>query len=99
MTAAAEVDLAVAADWYDARVPGLGRLLIEAVHALLNSLPEFPEKHPLAFDTTRKAVLRRFPYSVVYRLEPTAIQILGVLPNRADPEQLARRATSTAHIQ
>jgi plasmid stabilization system protein ParE len=95
LTAAAERDLADAVAWYDARLPGLGTLVIDAIRSVLEGLPDFPKKYPVARDGARMAVLRRFPYTVIYRLEPDAIQVLAVLPQRADPTKLAHRVAAS----
>jgi plasmid stabilization system protein ParE len=94
-THAARTDLADTAGWYDTHVQGLGSRFIDAVYEISDGLPDFPKKYPVASNGTRMAVLRRFPYTVVYRLEPDAIQVLAVLSQRADPANLARRVAAS----
>jgi hypothetical protein len=38
---------------------------------------EFPERWPVGEYGTRKFVLRRFPFAVVYREKPAVIQVLA----------------------
>ena len=73
--------------WYNAQVRGLGRVFI----AELDTIMEFVRLHPQMYApvTTdghlRRAVLHRFPYSLVYEvLSPTAIVVLSCRHERQD---------------
>jgi plasmid stabilization system protein ParE len=73
-------ELREAVRWYEARRAGLGAELFDAVAdtvELINSHPEIGE--PTSADRkTRRALVPRFPYQVVYRLRPDEIVIVAV---------------------
>lgn len=74
--AQAEYDAAVA--WYQSRSPrAASRFEAEVEHVL--GLIEFsPELFPSYDDDHRFAVLRRFPYSVVYQIQPGQVHVVAV---------------------
>ncbi|HEV3005847.1 MAG TPA: type II toxin-antitoxin system RelE/ParE family toxin [Pirellulales bacterium] len=93
VVAATEHDLAAAADGYDAQARGLGDDFLHEVDEALDRIRSFPEMYQVVFPGVRRAILHRFPFAVVYRIRTTSIDIIGVLPCRADPQILAERAT------
>ena len=66
--------------WYEARCSGLGGEFFDAVAAtvsLIETNPEIGTK--ISTDGhTRRALVARFPYQVVYRLRPTEIVIAAI---------------------
>lgn len=92
----ASFELTDAASAYDATRAGLGRMFIQQVDESLMRLVTFPEIAASVGGPFRRAVLHRFPYSIIYRVSGGQIQVLGILPNRADPARLQARLTGTA---
>ena len=66
--------------WYEARRSGLGGEFFDAVAATLSLIETRPEIGTTisADGLTRRALLARFPYQVVYRLRPTEIVIAAI---------------------
>jgi len=75
---AAERELEEAADFYDLESAGLGTEFLEAVHVALTGLLDFPESCPLLLGKTRKLVLERFPYSVMYWLDDELVVVSAI---------------------
>jgi plasmid stabilization system protein ParE len=94
IAAAAEVDLIVAADWYDRQAPGLGDSFVAQVDAVFEQLRHHPEMYQLVFAPVRRAVLHRFPFAVIYRVRSDGVEVLGVMPCRADPALLMQRLSA-----
>jgi len=67
---AAEADMADAALWYEARAVGLGAEFLRAVDVTLAEIQRMPQRFPVVHGTCRRALLRRFPYAVLFL--PTA---------------------------
>lgn len=84
-------DLAAARDWYNDLRPGLGDdllLCIEHVLArIIETLGAFPEYLP----DVRRAVVRRFPYGVFFRVRPSRIEVEALFHFRSDPARLPLR--------
>lgn len=63
---AAEAELEEAAEWYEASKEGLGRAFIADVRRRIETIVEAPERWALKHGT-RRVLLARFPYAIVYR--------------------------------
>jgi plasmid stabilization system protein ParE len=83
----AEAELAEAFDWYERRVPGLGTDFVAAVDAAVDSLLSNPLQHPVVYKTVRRAMLRRFPYQVLFLLEKDVITVVAVFHGARDPRR------------
>jgi len=73
-------ELTEAVRWYEVRRTGLGSEFFDAVAAtltLIESSPELGTTIP-ADGHTRRVLVARFPYQVVYRLGPTEIVIVAI---------------------
>ncbi len=64
--AAAELDEAYR--WYERERAGLGDEFLQAALALIARVAENPIAFPLVHRDKRRAVFRRFPYSLIYRV-------------------------------
>jgi plasmid stabilization system protein ParE len=89
---AAEADLADAKDWYDGRREGLGDEFLLCVEEALGRLTRAPEAHAVLKKGVRRALVRRFPYGIFYRVEADHIAVLAVFHNRRDPRHWQARA-------
>jgi len=61
---AAAADVEEAYEWYEHQRVGLGDEFLAAVSTLIQSLETYPEGFPVVYRQTRRANLRRFPYSL-----------------------------------
>ena len=73
-------ELREAVRWYEARRAGLGAELFDAVAETIELIKDHHEiGEPTSADgKTRRALVLRFPYQVVYRLRPDEIVIVAV---------------------
>jgi len=53
---------------------------------------EYPEMYPLVYRTSRRALLRRFPYSVFYVIDESLVLVVGVVHQARDESTWKRRA-------
>lgn len=89
----ASEELAEAVQWYEARCRGLGREFFDTVVQAIEGLPANPEiGTPLSADRrTRRLLLARFPYAIVYRLSPSEMIIVAVAHAKRRPGYWRRR--------
>jgi plasmid stabilization system protein ParE len=77
--------------WYETHAPGLGYEFARALEAAIQSAV----RNPLAFASIegecRRVLMRRFPYSVVFRLGPKSMLVVAVFHHRREPSILASR--------
>jgi plasmid stabilization system protein ParE len=78
-------DIEDAYNWYERARTGLGEEFLAAVREGLDSAIAHPEQFPLEHRGVRRALLRTFPYSLLYRVEPEAILLIAVFHAKRDP--------------
>ena len=74
--AAREFEAAV--EWYISRNTLSAMRFAESVSDAVAMIAEFPQRWPKHSHGTRRFVLRRFPYLVIYRERSDAIQIVAI---------------------
>ena len=88
--AQAEYDAAIA--WYQSRSPQAARRFEAEVDRVLGLIASGPETFPNYDDEHRFAVLRRFPYSVVYQVQPGQVYVVAVAHSSRSPGYWQGRA-------
>jgi plasmid stabilization system protein ParE len=81
-----------AAEWYDSRRSGLGAEFLDAVDVCLASVLQNPESYPEVRSGMRRAVVRRFPYKLIYALRAGEVVVLGCVHGRRNPKIWQHRA-------
>jgi plasmid stabilization system protein ParE len=79
-------------DWYEQKRAGLGVEFAEQVQAVFDRISAMPELHAMVYKDVRKALVRRFPYSVFYRVRPGKVVVLAVFHGKRDPNVWKSRA-------
>jgi toxin ParE1/3/4 len=87
----AAADVEEAYRWYDGRRQGLGDEFIAAVQVALQSAVVSPHAYPQVHRDKRRVLLRRFPYSLIYRAIDEQIVVLACLHGRRHPRAMRRR--------
>jgi plasmid stabilization system protein ParE len=88
----AEADLDEARRWYEAERTGLGDELIDAVGDVLQRVQQAPRLYAKVFQNLRLALVRRFPYLIVYRIDEDQITVVAVYHAHRDPRDWQSRA-------
>ncbi len=66
----AEIEVSEACKWYENKQHGLGRSLLAEIDHYLNLIAKDPFQFPIRFsERYRFAVLKKFPYLIVFRME------------------------------
>ena len=81
-------DLADARGWYESRLDGLGEEFIRMAYAGFEELCEFPVKHEEVYGSFRRALMRRFPYSIYYQTDVERVTVFGVFHSARDPRNI-----------
>ena len=82
----AREDLNKAAAFYEASVPGLGDAFLDDVERAIDHIRENPRIGAPIGRAFRRAVLRRFPFTVVYAERGDEIVIVAIAHDRRRPE-------------
>ena len=87
--AAAEIETAYR--WYERERKGLGSEFLEALQKMVNAIAENPERFPTVRKDIRRAVLRRFPYSIFYRVVSGHVVVIACFHGKRNPRVWSSR--------
>jgi plasmid stabilization system protein ParE len=89
----AEAEIEEAFRWYEERSAGLGAEFIGVVDSALESIRRQPELYPEKYKSARQVVLRRFPYSIFYIIQPDgSIEVTSCFHMSRNPRRWRSRA-------
>lgn len=88
---AAEADIEDAFRWYEEQRPGLGAEFLLAVEAGPAAIEREPERVAPYHRQARRVLLRRFPYSLFYLVQPQSVEIIGCFHMRRHPRRWRSR--------
>jgi plasmid stabilization system protein ParE len=91
LRAEAEQDLADAAAWYEKQQSGLARQFLDEVLATLSNVALNPAGYPTLWRDARRAIVRRFPFSVYCRIDEATIVVVGILHGSRHPQRWKAR--------
>lgn len=78
-------DMSAAYSWYNERRIGLGEEFLTCVDACIQSICRKPEMHPIVYKHFRRALVRRFPYSVFYEYIGGTVVIYAIFHTSQNP--------------
>jgi len=81
----ARAEVLEAKAWYEQRSPGLGLEFARAVDASISSAVRTPEAYPAVAEECRRVLLRRFPYSVIFRHDDRELLVVAVFHHKREP--------------
>jgi plasmid stabilization system protein ParE len=84
---AAEKEIQTAADYYESKEAGLGFHFIDELNHAIAFVLQFPNAWSLISKRSRRCVLGRFPYNILYSVEQDTVTIVTVVHQRRDPEK------------
>ena len=90
----AKADIRTAARWYERQRVGLGRAFVQQIDALLDRIRLNPMQHQIVHRDVRRAIPRRFPYGVFYRIEGSDVLVFAVVDLHRDPSTWQDRESS-----
>ena len=90
----ASLELTEAVRWYESKRAGLGGELLDEFSASISRLTLNPESgNPISADQkTRRFLVTRFPYQVVYRVRPNEIVVVALAHLKRRPGYWKHRA-------
>ncbi len=82
----AETEFHAAIDYYEECEAGLGLDFSIEVFTAIQNMVDYPAAWPVLDDDVRRCFVHRFPYGVLYSIEPDRLYILAVMPLHRDPD-------------
>ncbi|MEA5599632.1 type II toxin-antitoxin system RelE/ParE family toxin [Nostoc sp. UHCC 0252] len=77
--------------WYESQKPGLGDEFLDCVDETVNRISQMPESYVIVYGDMRRAVVRRFPYAVYYRIVSSRVIVTAIFHGRRDPKSWQTR--------
>lgn len=74
----AELELSDTADYYDHYEWGLGLDFAEEVYSTIGRIIEYPTSSSEISQNTRRCLINRFPYGIIYQEKEQAIWIIAI---------------------
>jgi plasmid stabilization system protein ParE len=92
-TRTASAELIDAQAWYENEARGLGRHFRQAVDAVIKRMSASPRQFPVIYRNVRRALLRRFPYALMFVIDPDeTLTVIACFHGSRDPAHWQRRA-------
>ena len=93
ISAAAQLELRAAANWYSDQEPGLGEELVSEIDRVLEALIEGPHRAPIwrAGRPYQKILVHRFPYVVFFTHDEEHVCVLAIAHRKRKPGYWLKR--------
>ena len=87
----AMAEMADAAAWYAAHGLELDTAFLDEVSRVLRAIRTSPGRYPVVEEDIRRAVLKRFPYVILFRATEDEVVVIACFHGRRDPQEWRRR--------
>ena len=87
----AELELLEAARYYELQAPGLGNDFLDKIDAAVQDIDEHPERWPVLRLGTRRRLIHRFPYALLYRVDLDEVVVVATMHLHRHPDYWINR--------
>ena len=88
----AEQEMVDAAVYYELQVRGLGADFLDKIESAIADIAENSERWPIVRSDIRRRLVHRFPYGLLYRVDPDEVLVLAVAHLHRHPTYWVGRA-------
>ncbi|MFW8601596.1 type II toxin-antitoxin system RelE/ParE family toxin [Desulfobacterota bacterium M19] len=81
----AEIEMFEASAYYEMQATDLGSHFLDIIEEATNEIKENPRRWPEIDQEIRRRVVRRFPYSILYRIRADEIIIVAIMHQKQRP--------------
>lgn len=79
------IEMIEASKYYEERALGLGMSFLDSIEEAVGQVSANPEACQLVGDLVRQKLVKRFPYSVLYVIEPECLRIMAISHQKRRP--------------
>ena len=87
----AEIEMLDAARYYELQGTGLGVDFLERTQSAVHDIGANPETWPVVRNNIRRRLIHRFPYCLLYRIEPEEVVVLAAMHLHRHPDYWLNR--------
>jgi len=74
--------------WYEGKRFGLGKEFIDEVEQILKYIEQYPNHYQIKYRRKyREAILKRFPYLIIYEIIENLVVVYSVFPSKDNPNK------------
>ena len=84
-------ELVQAIQYYEDQRIGLGREFLLEIEQVVDLITSFPSSWPIYTGNLRRALVKRFPFGLFYRVTQKEIVVAAVMDLRRDPDAVSHR--------
>lgn len=88
----AKQEMINSAIFYETQAQGLGNDFLDKIDNAVDDISKNPDRWPIINNKIRKRLVQRFPYCILYRIDPEDIVILAVMHLRRRPDYWVERS-------
>jgi hypothetical protein len=89
--AGARDDLDEAYHWYESKEIGLGDRFLNCVQDGFSLIRQHPEIFPVLTSNLRRALISKFPFEIIYKIEEKRVVVYSVFNCAQDPQKWKSR--------
>jgi plasmid stabilization system protein ParE len=82
----AELEMLDAAKYYELQASGLGADFLGKIEAAIQDIGQNPERWPIIKDNIRRRFVYRFPFALLYRVDPDEVLVQATMHLRRRPD-------------
>jgi toxin ParE1/3/4 len=82
----AKAEFIAAINYYEGVETGLGFDFSVEIFSTLHNIADYPSAWPVLEGDVRRCLVNRFPFGILYSIEPNEIYILAVMHLHRDPD-------------
>lgn len=90
----AEIDILESIDFYECKRSGLGDEFLEEINLIIKAIVTNPQIFPAEYQDFQTALLKRFPFKVIFIIEDNICYIIAVFHHKRNPGDLNHRFDS-----
>lgn len=87
----AELEMLDAARYYELQAPGLGDDFLDKIDSAVRDIGMYPERWPVIRCNIRRRLVHRFPYALLYRVDPEEVVIQATMHLHRHPDYWINR--------
>ncbi len=77
--------------WYEKQKLGLGDEFLDCVNNTLTKVNLMPESYAIVYRDIRRALIKKFPYAIYYRIISSRVIVTAIFNSRRSPKSWQKR--------
>jgi hypothetical protein len=95
----AEAEFDTVVEYYEQLQPGLGIEFAEEIYATITRIIQYPDAWSALSKNSRRCLVNRFPYGVVYQIKSRSLRIIAVAHLHRRPSYWKKRVGQKKRLQ